>query len=116
MFCLPSRPDKTRCKSIFLRLNPPFPRVNSLSTGAVLRLLRPETICECPVRAGIDDFENLQRTDLNEEQRTIACTRLNSENQGNQDVAIDWKAVRYALCDWRLCEFRGARLRPCLPR
>ncbi|GAA5968251.1 hypothetical protein JCM8115_006170 [Rhodotorula mucilaginosa] len=52
MFCLPSRPDKTRY--------------------------------------------------LNEEQRTIACTRLNSENQGNQDVAIDWKAVRYALCDWRL--------------
>ncbi|GAA5988271.1 hypothetical protein JCM10908_002144 [Rhodotorula pacifica] len=52
MFCLPSRPDKTRY--------------------------------------------------LNEEQRTIACTRLNSENQGNQDIAIDWKAVRYALTDWRL--------------
>lgn len=54
LFCLPSRPDKTRF--------------------------------------------------LTEDERLVACTRLNAEAQGNQDIAIDWKAVRHALSDWRLCE------------
>ncbi|GAA6041223.1 hypothetical protein JCM8097_008351 [Rhodosporidiobolus ruineniae] len=38
---------------------------------------------------------------LNEEQRTIACTRLNAESNGEVKEGIDWKAVKYTLCDWK---------------
>ncbi|POY71015.1 hypothetical protein BMF94_5940 [Rhodotorula taiwanensis] len=59
LFCLPSRPDKTRF--------------------------------------------------LTEDERLVACTRLNAEAQGNQDIAIDWKAVRHALSDWRLLSLHSSR-------
>ncbi|GAA5861871.1 hypothetical protein JCM1840_006860 [Sporobolomyces johnsonii] len=38
---------------------------------------------------------------LNEEERTLACTRLNAENSLEADNGIDWKAVRYTLTDWK---------------
>lgn len=40
---------------------------------------------------------------LNEEERTIACTRLNADQQGGEVPGIDWKAVRYTLLNWRTC-------------
>ncbi|TNY24166.1 major facilitator superfamily domain-containing protein [Rhodotorula diobovata] len=38
---------------------------------------------------------------LTEDQRTIACTRLNADQQGGEGLGIDWKAVRYTLTNWR---------------
>ncbi|GAA5892237.1 hypothetical protein JCM8208_001489 [Rhodotorula glutinis] len=38
---------------------------------------------------------------LNEEERTIACTRLNADQQGGEVPGIDWRAVRYTLVNWR---------------
>ncbi|GAA5823381.1 hypothetical protein JCM10212_005675 [Sporobolomyces blumeae] len=38
---------------------------------------------------------------LNEEERTIACTRLNAEHSLEANDGIDWKAVRYTLTNWR---------------
>ncbi|TKA53334.1 hypothetical protein B0A53_04352 [Rhodotorula sp. CCFEE 5036] len=39
---------------------------------------------------------------LTAEQKTVACTRLNSESQGGESMGIQWAGVRYALTDWRL--------------
>ncbi|GAA5895002.1 uncharacterized protein JCM6883_002287 [Sporobolomyces salmoneus] len=38
---------------------------------------------------------------LSEEERTIACTRLNSENSLETNTGIVWKDVRYTLINWR---------------
>lgn len=43
---------------------------------------------------------------LNEDERTIACTRLNAESNGEVGTGIDWAAVRYAFKDWKICELR----------
>jgi len=50
---------------------------------------------------------------LTEDQRTIACTRLNADQQGGEGLGIDWKAVRYTLTNWRTCTslFRSSRPR-----
>ncbi|BGO98287.1 putative High-affinity nicotinic acid transporter (putative) [Rhodotorula toruloides] len=39
---------------------------------------------------------------LNEDERTIACTRLNAESNGEVGTGIDWAAVRYAFKDWKI--------------
>ncbi|BGO88676.1 hypothetical protein NBRC10512v2_000621 [Rhodotorula toruloides] len=39
---------------------------------------------------------------LNEDERTIACTRLNAESNGEVGKGIDWAAVRYAFKDWKI--------------
>ncbi|GAA5832322.1 hypothetical protein JCM3766R1_002381 [Sporobolomyces carnicolor] len=38
---------------------------------------------------------------LTEEERTIACTRLNSENSLETNTGINWRDVRYTLSNWR---------------
>ncbi|GAA5856467.1 hypothetical protein JCM8547_008756 [Rhodosporidiobolus lusitaniae] len=39
---------------------------------------------------------------LNEDERTIACTRLNADSLGTESgMGIDWRAVRYTLTDWK---------------
>ncbi|GJN87727.1 hypothetical protein Rhopal_000682-T1 [Rhodotorula paludigena] len=38
---------------------------------------------------------------LNEEQRTVACTRLNADGAPTESTGIDWRAVRYTLLNWR---------------
>ncbi|GAA5830492.1 hypothetical protein JCM11251_002490 [Rhodosporidiobolus azoricus] len=38
---------------------------------------------------------------LTPEERTLACTRLNADSLGETHSGIDWKAVRYALRDWK---------------
>lgn len=42
---------------------------------------------------------------LNADEQVLATTRLNSENGSNKSLAIDWKAVRHALLDWRFREY-----------
>ena len=38
---------------------------------------------------------------LTEDQRTLACTRLNADSLGEVGTGIDWKAVRRAFMDWK---------------
>lgn len=38
---------------------------------------------------------------LSAEERTIACTRLNSEHSLENNTGINWKDVRYTLLNWR---------------
>lgn len=38
---------------------------------------------------------------LSEEQRTLACTRLNADSLGEDGTGIDWRAVRRAFSDWK---------------
>ncbi|WVO16886.1 hypothetical protein L204_104572 [Cryptococcus depauperatus] len=38
---------------------------------------------------------------LNEEERTIALTRLNAENNVEADTGIDWRGVKRSLTDWK---------------
>ncbi|GAA5991558.1 hypothetical protein JCM10908_005762 [Rhodotorula pacifica] len=38
---------------------------------------------------------------LNKDEQLLACTRLNSENNSSRAVEIDWRAVHYAVLDWR---------------
>lgn len=38
---------------------------------------------------------------LTEDQRTLACTRLNAVRRQEAPTGIDWKAVRYTLLDWK---------------
>ncbi|BGP45152.1 hypothetical protein JCM10450v2_000969 [Rhodotorula kratochvilovae] len=38
---------------------------------------------------------------LNDDERTIACTRLNADQQGGETTGIDWKAVKYTVLNWR---------------
>lgn len=55
---------------------------------------------------------------LTEDQRTLACTRLNAVRRQEGPTGIDWKAVRYALLDWKtytmavMCEYLRITLHP----
>ncbi|GAA6005448.1 hypothetical protein JCM10207_002985 [Rhodosporidiobolus poonsookiae] len=39
---------------------------------------------------------------LKGDERTLAITRLNADSLGEEHAGIDWKAVRYTLCDWKI--------------
>lgn len=36
---------------------------------------------------------------LTQDERTLACTRLNADSLGNETNQIDWRAVRHAFKD-----------------
>ncbi|KAK4698779.1 hypothetical protein P7C70_g7490, partial [Phenoliferia sp. Uapishka_3] len=38
---------------------------------------------------------------LNEDERTLAMTRLNRNSLGEGHTGVDWKAVKRAFCDWK---------------